>query len=396
MTKTTAAITAVGKYVPDYILTNKELETMVDTNDEWITSRTGIKERRILKGEGKGTSFMAIKAAEDLLKKSNKNPLDIDLVIVATATPDLPVASTAAYVATEIGATNAFSYDLQAACSSFLYGMSTAASYIESGRYKNILLIGADKMSSIIDYTDRATCIIFGDGAGAALFEPNTEGLGLQDEYLRSDGKGREFLKIDAGGSILRLASNAHTDDNKIEFDALNNGTIYHSIVSNTNSGNTTPVPGNIYYRRHQLAYCITAASIQAVISGIASGVTISGLGWWQSRGVSSVYSPLPNFAIAMCHMSGGTSNTNSSLSTNRSNFTTVLNQSNFDITTTGTAPTVGGLIGTATGTTQLIILDSYALGDIKANDDDKIGGYDKLLEYIENTGYNGTGNSIG
>ena len=203
MTKTTAAITAVGKYVPDYILTNKELETMVDTNDEWITSRTGIKERRILKEEGKGTSFMAIKAAENLLQKSNKNPLDIDLVIVATATPDLPVASTAAYVATEIGATNAFSYDLQAACSSFLYGMSTAASYIESGRYKNILLIGADKMSSIIDYTDRATCIIFGDGAGAALFEPNTDGLGLQDEYLRSDGKGREFLKIDAGGSIL-------------------------------------------------------------------------------------------------------------------------------------------------------------------------------------------------
>ena len=203
MTKTTAAITAVGKYVPDYVLTNKELETMVDTNDEWITSRTGIKERRILKEEGKGTSFMAIKAAEDLLKKSNKNALDIDLVIVATATPDLPVASTAAYVATEIGATNAFSYDLQAACSSFLYGMSTAASYIESGRYKSILLIGADKMSSIIDYTDRATCIIFGDGAGAALFEPNTEGLGLQDEYLRSDGKGREFLKIDAGGSIL-------------------------------------------------------------------------------------------------------------------------------------------------------------------------------------------------
>jgi 3-oxoacyl-[acyl-carrier-protein] synthase III len=203
MIKTTAAITAVGKYVPDYILTNKELETMVDTNDEWITSRTGIKERRILKGEGKGTSYMAIKAAEDLLQKSNKNALDIDLVIVATATPDLPVASTAAFVATKIGATNAFSYDLQAACSSFLYGMSTAASYIESGRYKSILLIGADKMSSIIDYTDRATCIIFGDGAGAALFEPNNEGLGLQDEYLRSDGNGREFLKIDAGGSIL-------------------------------------------------------------------------------------------------------------------------------------------------------------------------------------------------
>lgn len=203
MTKTTAAITAVGKYVPEYVLSNKELETMVDTNDEWITTRTGIKERRILKEEGKGTSFMAIKAAQDLLQKSNKDPLEIDLVLVATATPDLPVASTAAYVATEIGATNAFSYDLQAACSSFLYGMSTAASYIESGRYKSVLLIGADKMSSIIDYTDRATCIIFGDGAGAALFEPNEEGLGLQDEYLRSDGQGREFLKIEAGGSIL-------------------------------------------------------------------------------------------------------------------------------------------------------------------------------------------------
>jgi len=203
MTKTTAAITAVGKYVPDYILTNKELETMVDTNDEWITSRTGIKERRILKGEGKGTSYMAIKAAEDLLQKSNKDPKEIDMVIVATATPDLPVASTAAFVATKIGATNAFSYDLQAACSSFLYGMSTAASYIESGRYKSILLIGGDKMSSIIDYTDRATCIIFGDGAGAALFEPNEEGLGLQDEYLRSDGSGRTFLNVEAGGSIL-------------------------------------------------------------------------------------------------------------------------------------------------------------------------------------------------
>jgi 3-oxoacyl-[acyl-carrier-protein] synthase-3 len=203
MTKITAAISAVGKYVPDYILTNKELETYVETNDEWITSRTGIKERRILKGEGLGTSFMAIKAAEDLLRKSKVNAAEIDLVIVATATPDLPVASTAAYVASEIGAVNAFSYDLQAACSSFLYGMSTAASYIESGRYKKILLIGADKMSSIIDYKDRATCIIFGDGAGAALFEPNYEGLGLQDEYMRSDGIGRDFLRIEAGGSIM-------------------------------------------------------------------------------------------------------------------------------------------------------------------------------------------------
>ena len=203
MSRITAAITAVGKYLPDYVLTNKELETLVETNDDWITTRTGIKERRILKEPNQGTSFMAIRAAQNLLRKSKTNPEDIDMVIVATATPDLPVASTAVYTATEIGATNAFAYDLQAACSSFLYGMSTAASYIESGRYKKVLLIGADKMSSIIDYSDRATCIIFGDGAGAALFEPNSDGLGLQDEYLRSDGSGREFLKIEAGGSIL-------------------------------------------------------------------------------------------------------------------------------------------------------------------------------------------------
>ena len=215
MTKITAAISAVGKYVPEYVLTNKELETYIETNDEWITSRTGIKERRILKGEGLGTSYMAIKASEDLIKRANIDPTEIDLVIVGTATPDLPVACTAAYVASEIGAINAFGYDLQAACSSFLYGMSTATSYIESGRYKKVLLIGADKMSSIIDYTDRATCIIFGDGAGAALFEPNYEGLGLQDEYLRSDGVGRDFLRIEAGGSQMpttkeTVASNKH------------------------------------------------------------------------------------------------------------------------------------------------------------------------------------------
>jgi 3-oxoacyl-[acyl-carrier-protein] synthase-3 len=202
MNKITAAITAVGAYVPDYVLTNKILETLVDTNDEWITSRTGIKERRILKDDTKGTSFLAINAALDLIKKANIDPLEIDLLIMATATADMPVASTGAYVATEIGATNAFSYDLQSACSSFLFGMSTAATYIESGRYKKVLLIGADKMSSIVDYTDRATCIIFGDGAGAVLFEPNYEGLGLQDEYLRTDGDGREFLKMTAGGSL--------------------------------------------------------------------------------------------------------------------------------------------------------------------------------------------------
>ena len=203
MTTKTAAITAVGGYVPEHVLTNADIEQLVDTSDEWIVSRTWIKERRILKPTSLGTSFMAIKAAQNLLDKKNLDPTQIDLVIVATATPDMPVSSTAAYVATEIGATNAFAYDLQGACSGFLFGMSAAAAYISSGRYNNILLIGADTMSSIIDYSDRATCVIFGDGAGAVLFEPNDEGLGLQDEVLRVDGKGRTYLKIEAGGSML-------------------------------------------------------------------------------------------------------------------------------------------------------------------------------------------------
>ena len=230
MNKITAAITAVGSYVPDFVLSNQVLETLVDTNDEWITTRTGIKERRLLKEEGKGTSFMAIKAAQNLLEKANLDPKDIDLVIMATATPDMPVASTGVYVATQIGATNAFAFDLQAACSSFLYGMSAASAYIASGKYKKVLLIGSDKMSSIIDYTDRATCIIFGDGAGAVLFEPNTEGLGLQDEILKSDGIGREFLKIEAGGSILPASE--ETVKNKQHFVFQDGKTVFKYAVS--------------------------------------------------------------------------------------------------------------------------------------------------------------------
>jgi len=205
MSKITAAITAIGGYVPDYVLTNQILETLVDTNDEWIVTRTGIKERRILKDDGKGTSYLAIKAAQDLIQKKGLDPSEIDLVIVATATPDMKAAATAAYTATQIGAVNAFSFDLEAACSSFLYGMSVAARYIESGKYKKVLLIGADKNSSMIDYKDRATCIIFGDGAGAALFEPNLEGFGLQDEILKSDGSGRDFLRATHGGSSYPL-----------------------------------------------------------------------------------------------------------------------------------------------------------------------------------------------
>jgi len=231
MTRITAVITAVGKYVPEDILTNKMLEKMVDTHDEWITTRTGIKERRILKGEGKSTSFMAIKAAQELLDKKKLDPKEIELVIVCTATPDMQAAATAAFVATEIGATNAFGFDLEAACSSFLYGMSVAARYIESGRYKKVLLIGADKCSSMIDYTDRSTCIIFGDGAGAVLFEPNNDGLGLQDEYLRSDGIGREFLQVKAGGSLNPLTKEGI--DNKENFIFQDGKTVFKNAVFN-------------------------------------------------------------------------------------------------------------------------------------------------------------------
>jgi 3-oxoacyl-[acyl-carrier-protein] synthase-3 len=231
MSKITAAITGVGGYVPDFVLSNKVLETMVDTNDEWITTRTGIKERRILKDEGKGTSFLAIKAAEDLIQKTGLDPKEIDLVIVSTATPDMKAASTAAFTATQIGAINAFSYDLEAACSSFLFGMSTAAAYIESGRYKKILLIGADKNSSFINYKDRATCIIFGDGAGAVLFEPNEEGLGLQDELLRSNGAGREFLQATYGGSAYPI--NAETFKEGKHYVFQDGKTVFKNAVFN-------------------------------------------------------------------------------------------------------------------------------------------------------------------
>ncbi|MFD1094580.1 beta-ketoacyl-ACP synthase III [Salegentibacter chungangensis] len=231
MNKITAAITAVGAYVPEDVLTNKMLEEMVDTNDEWITSRTGIKERRILKDPNKGTSYLGIQAAKDLLKKSNIDPKEIDLVILASATPDMPVASTGVHIATQIGAINAFAYDLQAACSGFLYAMSNAAAYIESGRYKKVLVIGADKMSSIIDYTDRTTCIIFGDGAGAVLMEPNEEGLGLQDEILRSDSIGRESLKIEAGGSLMPPTE--ETVARKLHFVQQDGKTVFKFAVSN-------------------------------------------------------------------------------------------------------------------------------------------------------------------
>lgn len=226
-----AAITGVGGYVPDYILTNKELETMVDTSDEWITTRTGIKERRILKGENRGVSVMGIEAVKEMLAKTGTDPKEIDLLIFATVTADMTFPATANIVATAVGAVNAFSYDMGAACSGFLYGLTTGASFIETGRYKKVVVIGGDKMSSIVDYTDRTTCIIFGDGAGCVLLEPTSEDVGLVDSLLRSDGGGETYLHMKAGGS--RKPASAATVEARQHFVYQEGGAVYKFAVTN-------------------------------------------------------------------------------------------------------------------------------------------------------------------
>ncbi|TAF34934.1 MAG: ketoacyl-ACP synthase III [Cytophagales bacterium] len=231
MGKIKAAITGIHGYVPEYILTNKELEIIVDTTDEWIIERTGIKERRILKGEGLGTSFMAVKAAQGLLEKTNTDPKDINLVIMATTTPDMLFPATANLVSHGIGATNAFGFDLQAACSGFIYALTTGAQYIESGFAKKVLVLGGDKMSSILDYQDRTTCVIFGDGVGAVLLEPNEEGLGLQDAQLCSDGAGQEFLYMKAGGS--RYPPTAETVNRREHFVTQHGAAVFKNAVQN-------------------------------------------------------------------------------------------------------------------------------------------------------------------
>jgi 3-oxoacyl-[acyl-carrier-protein] synthase III len=204
--KITAAITAVGGFVPEDKLTNADLEKMVDTSDEWIRTRTGVSERRILKGEGKGTSDLAAPAVLDLCKKRGIDPLEIDCLICATVTPDMVFPATANLVCHKIGAVNAWGFDVSAACSGFLFTLTTAAALVESGRYKKVVLVGADKMSAIVDYTDRTTCILFGDGAGAVLLEPNTDGYGIMDSLLKTDGSGKDYLLMKGGGS-LRPAS---------------------------------------------------------------------------------------------------------------------------------------------------------------------------------------------
>ncbi len=226
-----AAITAVGGYVPDYVLTNQELEKLVDTTDEWIQTRTGIRERRILKGEGLGTSDMAVPAVQDLLRKRGIDPMDIELVICATTTPDMQFPATANVICDKAGMKNAFGYDISAACSGFLYALTTGAQFIESGRHKKVLVIGGDKMSSILNYEDRATCIIFGDGCGCVLLEPDTEGYGVVDSVLKSDGAGRAHLHQKAGGSMK--PATMETVMNKEHFVYQEGQTVFKFAVKN-------------------------------------------------------------------------------------------------------------------------------------------------------------------
>ena len=231
MNKIRAAITGVNGYVPDYVLTNKELETMVETNDEWITSRTGVKERRILKGEDKGTSVLGVEAVNGLLKKTNTRPEEIDLLICATTTPDMAFPATANIIANEIGAVNAFNYDLQAACSGFIYALTTGSQFIETGKYKKVVIVGADKMSSIVDYTDRTTCIIFGDGGGAVMLEPTQDELGIMDAKLHSDGSGAQHLHMKAGGS--RKPASHETVDAREHFVYQEGSAVFKFAVTN-------------------------------------------------------------------------------------------------------------------------------------------------------------------
>lgn len=231
MKKTKAKISGVHGYVPDYILTNAELETMVETSDEWITTRTGIKERRILKGEGKGTSLIGIEAVKGLLEKTNTDPAEIDLVICATCTPDMLFPSTANLITQGVGAVNSFGYDLQAACSGFLFGLATGSQFIESGTCKKVVVVGADKMSSIIDYTDRTTCIIFGDGGGAVLLEPTDDEDGIIDSVLKSDGSGAQFLHMKAGGS--RYPATHKTIDAREHYVFQEGATVFKFAVKN-------------------------------------------------------------------------------------------------------------------------------------------------------------------
>ncbi len=231
MSKIYASITAVGGYVPEDKMTNADLEKIVDTNDEWITSRTGIKERRILKGEGLGTSDMAVHAVQQILNKTGIDPLDIELLICATTTPDFTFPATANVITDKAGLKNAWGYDINAACSGFIYALTIASQFIETGKHKKIIVVGGDKMSSILNFEDRATCIIFGDGCGAVLLEPNSDGFGIIDSVLKSDGAGRAFLHQKAGGSVK--PATIETVMNKEHFVYQEGQTVFKFAVTN-------------------------------------------------------------------------------------------------------------------------------------------------------------------
>jgi 3-oxoacyl-[acyl-carrier-protein] synthase-3 len=269
---TKAAITGIHAWVPEYILTNEELSTMVDTSDEWITTRTGIKERRILKGDEQGTSVIGIAAVKGLLEKTGTRPEDVDLLICATTTPDMPFPATGNIIATAVGAVNAFSFDLQAGCSGFIYGLSTGAQFIETGRCRKVVVVGADKMSSIIDYEDRTTCIIFGDGGGAVLLEPSQDGTGILDTILKSDGAGEPFLHMKAGGS--RRPATFETVSAREHYVHQEGSTVYKFAVKNM-----ADVAVKIMERNHlkseDIAYLVPHQANKRIIDATAEKMGI-------------------------------------------------------------------------------------------------------------------------
>ena len=272
MEKINAVITGVGGYVPDYVLTNEEISRMVDTNDEWIMTRIGVKERRILNEEGLGTSYMARKAAKQLMQKTGSNPDDIDAVIVATTTPDYHFPSTASILCDKLGLKNAFAFDLQAACCGFLYLMETAASLIASGRHKKIIIVGADKMSSMVNYQDRATCPIFGDGAAACMVEATTEDYGIMDSILRTDGKGLPFLHMKAGGSVC--PPSYFTVDHKMHYLYQEGRTVFKYAVSNM-SDITATIAANNGLNKDNIDWVIPHQANLRIIEAIADRIKL-------------------------------------------------------------------------------------------------------------------------
>ena len=266
MEKINAVITGVGGYVPDYVLTNEEISRMVDTNDEWIMTRIGVKERRILNEEGLGTSYMARKAAKQLMQKTASNPDDIDAVIVATTTPDYHFPSTASILCDKLGLKNAFAFDLQAACCGFLYLMETAASLIASGRHKKIIIVGADKMSSMVNYQDRATCPIFGDGAAACMVEATTEDYGIMDSILRTDGKGLPFLHMKAGGSVC--TPSYYTLDNQMHYIYQEGRTVFKYAVANMSDACEAVIERN-HLNKNDIDWVIPHQANQRIISAV-------------------------------------------------------------------------------------------------------------------------------